>query len=379
MSAYEAHPQLPTDAAELEVRPSSQWPVIVEGKRQFPLRICLLTNQELDSDDFPADDWPCDPRPFIPEATWYVATLWWKECGYEVERLVRTGKFDLFFNLCDGAEDQDSPGIEVVRTLERLGVPFTGATSGFYEPTRQEMKAACARQGIPTPKWVITQDDDDVEHAARHLRFPLFVKHYSSYASVDLSRASRVTTAAGLRRQARKIMTRYGRALVEEYVEGTEYTVLVAENPADPQRPKTYTPMQYRFPAGESFKHAKMKWVDYDRLSSFPVADPRLEATLRDISARFFVELGGASFGRCDIRVDHRGKPFMLEINPNCGVFYPPTDPGSADLCLLRDPEGHEGFTRLLVESALKRHERGRFARRLARPRLPARSSRRGP
>lgn len=371
MSAYEAHPQLPTDAAAPEVIPSSAWPVIIEGKNQFPLRVCLLTNQELDSEDFPADDWPCDPRPFLPEATWYVATLWWKECGPEVERLVRSGKFDLFFNLCDGAEDQDSPGIEAVRTLERLGVPFTGATSNFYEPTRQEMKAACERQGIATPRWVITQDDDDVEYAAKHLRFPLFVKHYSSYASVDLSRASKVVSPAGLRRQARKIMTRYGRALVEEYIDGIEFTCLVAENPHDPLRPKTYTPMQYRFPDGESFKHSKMKWVDYDQLSSFPVTDPELEAKLRDISARFFVELGGASFGRCDIRVDRRGKPYMLEINPNCGVFYPPTDPGSADLCLLRDPEGHEGFTRLLVESALKRHERRRLERRLARPLLP--------
>ena len=46
----------------------------------------------------------------------------------------------------------------------------------------------------------------------------------------------------------------------------------------------------------------------------------------------------------------------MLEINPNCGVYYPPTDPGSADLCLLRDPEGHEGFARLLVSAALIRN-----------------------
>jgi len=49
------------------------------------------------------------------------------------------------------------------------------------------------------------------------------------------------------------------------------------------------------------------------------------------------------------------GKPYMLEINPNCGVFYPPTDPGSADLCLLNDPAGHEGFARQLVAAALAR------------------------
>ena len=127
--------------------------------------------------------------------------------------------------------------------------------------------------------------------------------------------------------------------------------------------PRTYTPIQYRFPEGETFKHADMKWVDYDRMSSFPVDDPVLDARLRDVSARFFVALEGASFGRCDLRVDRSGTPFMLEINPNCGVYYPSTDPGSADLCLAHDPEGHVGFTRQLIRAALHRHqERARLS-----------------
>ncbi|NIM60606.1 MAG: hypothetical protein GTO30_02855 [Acidobacteria bacterium] len=101
-----------------------------------------------------------------------------------------------------------------------------------------------------------------------------------------------------------------------------------------------------------------MKWVDYNALSSFPVEDAELEARLRDVSARFFVALNGASFGRCDLRVDREGTIYMLEINPNCGVYYPATDPGSADLCLARDPAGHEGFTKQLVRAALRRHRR---------------------
>ena len=213
-------------------------------------------------------------------------------------------------------------------------------------------------RGSPLPAYVLASDETDVGRAAATLRFPLFVKHHSSYASVSLSRASRVVTPAGLRRQARKIMTRHGQALIEEYIDGTEATVLVAENPDDPDRPTTYTPLQYRFPEGESFKHARIKWVDFDAMSSFPVEDPVLDARLRDVSARFFRELRGASFGRCDLRVDAEGTPFMLEINPNCGVYYPPTAPGSADLCLASDPAGHEGFTRQLVAAAFRRHER---------------------
>ena len=132
--------------------------------------------------------------------------------------------------------------------------------------------------------------------------------------------------------------------------------MLVAENPDDPARPKTYTPIQYRFPEGETFKHADMKWVDYDKMAAFPVDDPMLDARLRDVSARFFVALKGASFGRCDLRVDRNGTPYMLEINPNCGVYYLPKDAGSADLCLAHDPEGHVGFTRQLIRAALHRH-----------------------
>ncbi len=327
------------------------------------MRICLLTTQNLDADQFPDDDWPCDPRPFLPDDDWHLAVLQGKiEAVAHVEQLIEQG-FDLFFNLCDGAEDQDLPGIEVIQALEKAGVPFTGAVSTCYEPSRVRMKEACSEAEIATPNFVLARNTNDVEHAAKTLRFPLFVKHHSSYASVDLSRRSRVQSPAGLRIQARKMMTRHGGALIEEYIEGIECTVLVAENPEDPDHPKTYTPVQYRFPDGDTFKHAHLKWVEYDKLTSFPVPDPKLAARLRDEAARFFVALGAASFARCDIRVDRDNTPYMLEINPNCGVFYPPTDPGSADICLLLDPAGHAGFARQLVEAAMARFRRTRLRR----------------
>jgi D-alanine-D-alanine ligase len=334
------------------------WGLTAVGGYHPPVRICLLTNQHLDTVPLPANDWPCDPRPFLPDDEWHLATLEDKHTSVaEVERQIRRG-FDLFFNLCDGAEGQETPGIEVIHTLERHGVPFTGATSDFYEPTRLEMKEACASVDVASPACVLAETREDVERAAETLRFPLFVKHYNSYASVDLSRNSRVRTPGGLRLQARKIMSRHGAALIEEYIEGLECSVLVAENPGDPASPTTYTPIQYRFPEGESFKHEKLKWEDYDGFDCIPVADPALSSRLRSDAARFFVALGGTSFGRCDVRVDKGGTPYMLEINPNCGVYFPPSDPGTADIILAHDPAGHEGFTRQLVAAALARHAR---------------------
>jgi D-alanine-D-alanine ligase len=321
------------------------------------VRIALLTNQDLDAVPFPADDWPCDPRPFVPEATWDVITLTRGEAATRLPPL--RDRYDVFFNLCDGAADQaDVPGIDVVHTLESMGVPFTGADSAFYEPTRAQMKRAARSVGVRVPRGGVAKTTHDVDKAAERLTFPLFVKHHNSYASVGITRQSKVATPAGLRRQARRMMERFGFCLIEEYIDGDECTVLVAEDADAPRQPVTYTPMRYAFPAGESFKHEKLKWEDYAGLGCEPVTDAALASRLRRAAARTFVALGGTSFGRCDLRVDRKGRVYLLEINPNCGVFYPPTDPGSADLCLLHDPQGHRGFARRLIATALSRRER---------------------
>jgi D-alanine-D-alanine ligase len=328
-------------------------------RRGHPLRICLITTQDLDAVPFAEDDWPCDPRPFLPDAVWHVATLVDKRSSVAaVEALIDSGEFDLFFNLCDGAADQDLPGIEVVETLERRDVPFVGAVSACYEPSRDAMKRTCRRLGIASPPSITVQTEADLERAASTLRFPLFVKHHSSYASVDLSRRSKVSSPAGLRIQARKMISRHGAALVEEYIDGLECTVLIAENPIEAAPPIVYPPIQYRFPDGEHFKHEDLKWVDYEGMQAIPVEDPVLAARLREECGRFFAVMGAASFARCDLRIDRDGTPFMLELNANCGVYYPPADYGGADLCIAHDPEGHAGFTRTLVEAAFARHER---------------------
>lgn len=319
------------------------------------MRVCLLTYDDRDPDHPDAPHVPADPRPFLPDADWCRVELEKTTAAGRLIELTREG-YDLFFNLCDGGWDSTAPGIEVVHALERLRVPFTGADSTFYDPSREAMKRVCAAWGIDTPGYVTARGEQGIQRALDTLSFPMIVKHPTSYSSIDLTRASRVETPAALREQARATIQRRGAALIEEFIVGGEATVLVAENVEDPASPVTYPPIAYRFPDGESFKHYDLKWHDYHGLSAAPVEDACLAAALRDASARFFTGLRGAGYGRCDLRIDREGRPFMLEINPNCGIYYPASDPGSADLCLLNDPEGHAGFTRRIVDAAFRRH-----------------------
>ncbi len=322
------------------------------------MRVCIL-DDAYENSESPLKNYDIgvDPRPFLRDHECAVEPLVKQTSTSRVIGLVREGH-DLFFNLCDGAWDDDRPGIEVVQTLERLNVPFTGAASDFYEPSREAMKRVCAAYGIGTPAYVMAERDEDVERALDTLRFPMIVKHPSSYSSIDMTAASRVTTPEALHERVGAMAAKYGAALVEEFIEGREFTVLVAENAADPASPVTFTPIEFRFPDGESFKHFDMKWKDYHGMTDIPVPDGDLSDRLRRDSALFFVGLNGSSFGRCDIRMDADGRLYMLEINPNCGVYYPESDAGSADFALLHDPRGHQGFTDLLVEAALARHAR---------------------
>jgi D-alanine-D-alanine ligase-like ATP-grasp enzyme len=322
------------------------------------MRICILD----DVYDCPAweaapEEWRVDPTPFMKEHDFTVVGLTKETAVAKLNLLAKEG-YDVFFNLTAGAWDEDAPGIEVVQALERLNLPFTGATSEYFEPSRDAMKRVCSAWGIGYPAFVMVQSEEDIAAAASKLNFPLIVKHPSSYSSVDLIKNSRVETAFQLKMQARRMLKKYGSALVEEFIEGREFTVLVAENPDDPSDPITYVPVEFTFPEGEQFKHSDMKWKDYHAMKEVPVEDSELGGKLRKAGADFFLGMRGASFGRCDLRMDADGGLFMLEINPNCGVYYAPSDPGSADLALLNDPAGHQGFTDVLVQAALARHAR---------------------
>lgn len=116
------------------------------------------------------------------------------------------------------------------------------------------------------------------------LQFPMLVKHHNSYSSIGLTRDSKVHDAAELQLQAERMIDAYGGCLIEEFVEGREFTVLVAENPSDFDSPFAYRAVECRFPAGEDFKHFDLKWHDFDGIAWVPVRDADLDARLRDMA-----------------------------------------------------------------------------------------------
>ena len=304
-----------------------------------------------------ANDVPYDPSPHMNGLKWKHYQVNPKNVERQLRDLMNEG-VDVFFNLCDGTPDDALSGIGLVQTMEKLALAFTGADSSFFDPSRQEMKAYAKKSNVPIPNWVMVDRVEDVERVSRRLRFPVLVKPPHGYASVGITRDSRCENLEQLKIQTEKEIELFGRALLEEFIEGREFTCLIAENPDDARNPLTFTPVEFIFPSGESFKHYDMKWVEYEKMSVAVVSDPKIQKTLRQQTMRVFKELGGNGYARCDYRMDASGTIYMLEINPNCGIFYPPHEPGSADFSLLNDSTNHDKFMKLIIRNAHLRQAR---------------------
>ena len=314
--------------------------------------LCVLSSTPDDPNDK-----PYDPSPHMNGFQWKHHQVNPKNVEKQIRDLMNEG-VDVFFNLCDGTPDDALSGIGLVQMMEKLGAAFTGADSKFFDPSRQEMKSYAKKSNVPIPNWVMVDRVEDVERVARRLRFPVLVKPPHGYASVGITRDSRCENLEQLKAQTGREIEMFGRALLEEFIEGREFTCLIAENPDDPDSPITFKPVEFIFPDGESFKHYDMKWVEYEKMSVAPVKEARIEKVLREQTARLFKAMDGNGYARCDYRMGADGTIHMLEINPNCGIFYAPDEPGSADFSLINDPVyNHHKFLKLIIRSAKNRRD----------------------
>jgi len=317
------------------------------------MRICVLTDEEIQ--DF-------NPAPYLQGFDWEMVTM--TDPVKDVLReLDARNEFDVYLNLCEGYEENDETrewdyqGIDVVKALEELNLPFTGADSKFFDPTREEMQSAAEAYGVNFVKGYRVKSVKEAERLVKKLRYPIMVKHPKSYGSTGMFRESRIDAPEQLAKQVERVCNEFGAARMEEFIVGKEYNVLVVDNPDDFDNPIAYPPAELIFPPGEEFWHTDVKW-NYDVVFDFKqVTDPNLVARLQDIAIRMYKAMDGTGYGRCDIRMNEQGELFILEINPNGGIMFAPEEYGPADYIVLYDPGGYKDFFERMCRAALARHK----------------------
>lgn len=318
------------------------------------MRVCVLSDELIT--DF-------NPSPYLKDFDWKMVTLT-APVYDKIKALAESNEFDVFLNICEGYEFEDEEddelgylAVEVVEALEALGLPFTGADSNCFDPTREEMQAVAEDHGVSFVKGYQVKSVEEAEKLVGNLRYPIMIKHPKSYGSTGMTKDSRADTLEQVRTQVERICSEFGAARMEEFIVGKEYNVLVVDNADDLKNPIAYPPAELVFPPGEEFWHVDVKWR-YDVPFDFKqVTEPELIARLHDIAKRMYLAMGVSGYGRCDIRMNDKGELFILEINPNGGIMFKPEEYGPADYMILYDPNGYKGFFDSIFKAAFVRQK----------------------
>ena len=235
---------------------------------------------------------------------------------------------------------------ELQEILEERGLPFVGSGSAASKLGMNKLatKKAWESAGLPTPKYQV------VTNAAEKLKIdgPCVVKAISSGSSIDVYVCKQSDDlAAKVKDAIEQVVSRHGRALVEQFIAGPELTVgLLEEQPLAPIRivPK------------RDFFDFDAKYKADDTEHRFDTGLPaNVVEQCRELARRANAVVGAVDLARIDIMLDAANQPYLLEIN---------TLPGFTSKSLLPEAAGHGGIDFGPLVDRLARRAQARGPRR---------------
>jgi len=230
---------------------------------------------------------------------------------------------DVIFNLIEGFGGATWAASHLTGLLELAGYPYTGSP--------METLALCASKGAA--KWLLkgaglpTAPGFRIGPGEEPQRWawdgPAFVKPDAEDGSLGIDQGSVVLDRVAAHDRVAWLQSRYGGdVLLEAYLPGPEFNVGVLALPTPVALPVAEVAYEPRAGAWPILTY-DAKWSvgsEEDRAS--PVVCParverELAATLAQLAVSAFQVTGCRDYARVDFRLDERGDPLILEVNPN--------------------------------------------------------------
>jgi len=217
--------------------------------------------------------------------------------------------FDRVFNILHGNKGGGEDGT-LQGLLEALGVPYTGSRvlGSALAMDKIRSKQVWLALGLPTPRYARLSRGGDVHAAVRELGFPVIVKPAGEGSSVGVSRVFGEDDLDA----AVELAARYpGELLVEQLVEGDEYTIGVLDGRA--------LATVRIVPKGAWYDY-NAKYVAEDTLYLCPGLDGAAEEAIRKLALDAFHAAGCSGWARVDVMRDRAGDLWLLEVNTAPGM-----------------------------------------------------------
>jgi len=259
----------------------------------------------------------------------------------------RLGQVELVFNIAEGSEGRCRESW-VPMLLELRGVPYVGSDPLALAMGLDKVmtKRVAMADGIPTPRWISLERPEALPRELP-LSFPVIVKprHEGSGRGIDAGAVAQ--TREALARRVEWLSARCPQPLlIEELIPGGELTVCVIGNSPPVAYPAIQRPVD---PVTRLACHVLKPAPS--RVESPVILDEAIERQARRIALGIFDALGCRDVARVDLRVDDRGRLYLLEINP-----LPSFDPeGSFGLLAEYLGTTYEELVGRVLEAAVQR------------------------
>ena len=207
--------------------------------------------------------------------------------------------------------------------LEMAGVPMLGSDALTLSLTLDKAWAneRARAAGIPVAPQCVAASPAEARSLALPDAFPLFVKPRWEGTSKGIRRSSRVADRAAMVREVARIVADYRQpALIEKFLSGPEYTVVVVGNQPARALPVLQRALEVESQIGLHALEGEAPAVGW-RYETPGSLDAALESELQRLALRAFEAFGCLDFARVDFRLAAQGGPaeqlvVFLEINP---------------------------------------------------------------
>ncbi|MFC1735292.1 methyltransferase domain-containing protein [Candidatus Hydrogenedentota bacterium] len=238
-------------------------------------------------------------------------------------------EIDLVFNLCDeGCHNDPRKELHMPAILEFIGLPYSGAgpQSLAYCYDKSLVRGIALEMGVEVPQATLVNPEDLTFEIA--VDFPVIVKPNFGDSSFGITKDSVVNDYESLLEVIASIRTEFGYdkpILIEEFLTGKDLSLgVIGNSPSSysvlPIIEEDYSVLPDDLPRLCGYEAKWRPDSPYWQLRSIPAELPeRTEALLTKDSMRLFERLECRDYARFDWRLDRKGEPKLLEVNPNPG------------------------------------------------------------
>lgn len=256
-------------------------------------------------------------------------TLPFEDDVVEVATRLRDESPDMVFNLTESFAGKSALDSGIASLLNLLHLRYTGSShSGLVLAGDKVLaKRLLSFHGIRTPEFVSVHRG--ALETAESLQFPVIVKPPQEDGSIGIASSSVARNLNELLVRMDEIQRQHrGPILVERFIEGREFYVGVLGNEEAEALPPAELDMSGLPDGLPKVATWNAKWEeDHEEFSGCSTVFPEdldvgVSERLRSAAVDSFRALRLRDYARVDVRLDHEGEPYVLEVNPNCYLAY---------------------------------------------------------